>query len=272
MLKAAVLDHKNMDILESYHNDYHAGGRHQDQEGTFRESMVSFDTQVKAQRYSIPKREIESRDNSFIGRIARTKFGHAAAVPLRASGNALTKKFAPRENGGFRESFTRAGGTELGVQLSRSSFDRGQFGARKKLKTKTQERMRARGRGAYDLEEGEAGGGGGLDRTSAATRGAGWQRSAATRVAKHTGTPAKVAFGATPEKRGGSPTKQQQGQGGGGAVNVSARGRFTRQPDGGGQLPPLPAGPLAGDGIGEYKRSYRSPPGPAGKGKVHPLP
>ena len=175
---------------------------------------------------------------------------------------------------------------DVGVQLSRTSFDRGQFGARKKLKTKTQDQMRARGRGMYDPEDGHGDGDGGTGgHTSAAVRGAAWQQSAAARVAKQTGgTPAKgakVAFATdrqTPQKgggeRGGSPTKQQQGS----PVDVSARGRFAGKQAGagagaaGGQLPALPAAPLAGDGLGQYKRTYRSPPAGKGAGKVHPQP
>jgi hypothetical protein len=134
LLYLALFDHKNLAILESYHNDYHAGGKHDGQMGTFRESMVSFDTAVENERQSIPKTEMLSRNNSFSNRIARTKFGaaagHVAGAPLRASGHALKKIFGPASGSGsgllprsnslasFRESFTRAKATTAGVQMS----------------------------------------------------------------------------------------------------------------------------------------------------------
>merc|ERR1711937_1127715 len=88
LLWYAVFNHRDMEMLKDYHNDY-APVR-----GTFRESMVSFDMQVQAQRAAIP---VAQRDNSFRGRIGRTKFGQAATQPLRSSGRFLQKKLAPRE-------------------------------------------------------------------------------------------------------------------------------------------------------------------------------
>jgi hypothetical protein len=259
LLRLALCDHRNVEILKDYHNDY-APVR-----GTFRESMLSFDTEVRTQRASIP---VATRDNSFRARIGRTRFAQAAGEPLRSSGRFLKSKLAPKEGGSFRRaqgsfsnSFQRAKGSAVGVQLSRTSFDRGQFGARKKLGKKTQQRMGRRGGEGYDPED--SGG-----KTTAADRGAAWRESAASRVEKQRGPAAaggpKVAF-ATPQKGAGTQSPER-------AKDASARGRFAGRDApkvpatfGGspgalpGELPPLPACPTASDGLGEYKRKYRSP-------------
>lgn len=255
LLWLALCDHRNLEILKEYHNDYAP------LKGTFRESMVSFDTEVRSQRAVISA--TETRNNSFTARVGRTKFGQAASKPLRSSSQYLRNKFAPKEGGSFHRvqgsfsgSFTRAKNSKVGVQLSRTSFDRHQFGSRKKLGAKTHQRMGGRRGGAvYDLEN--------SGQQTAADRGAAWQKSAASRVEKQKGT--KVAF-ATPQKGdvGHSPEKP---------IDAGARGRFAGHNGGGkanaqshpgqlpasmpGQLPPLPGGTTS-DSTGDYRRKYRS--------------
>eukprot|EP01043_Picozoa_sp_COSAG02_P000921 COSAG02_NODE_19_length_53976_cov_37.338512_3_plen_480_part_00 len=252
LLWYAVFNHCDMEILKDYHNDY-APVR-----GTFRESMVSFDMQVQAERAAIP---VALRDQSFRSRIGRTKFGQVAGQPLRSSGRFFKKKLAPGECGRFRRaqgsfsnSFQRAKESRAGVQLSRTSFDRGQFGARKKLSKKTQQRMGGR---RYDPEE-QHGEWDAMERkTTAADRGAAWRESAILRVEKQKGPSAasstKVAF-ATPQKDknvgAAAKTPARGGARGGGRVGVS------HLP---GELPPLPTSSAASDGLGKYRRKYRSP-------------
>ncbi len=256
LLWYAVFNHRDVELLKEYHNDY-APVR-----GTFRESMLSFDMQVQAQRAAVP---VALRDNSFRGRIGRTKFGQAAAQPLRSSGRFIKKKLAPREGGSFRRaqgsfsnSFRRAKESRAGVQLSRTSFDRSQFGARKKLSKKTQQRM---GAGRYDPEVGEWGD---VERkTTTADRGAAWRESAASRVEKQKGPGApsgtKVAF-ATPQKESNVGGRIVAGAelmtpARGGAAG-ERRQRVSHLP---GELPPLPTSLAPSDGQGGYRRKHRSP-------------
>ena len=71
---------------------------------------------------------------------------------------------------------------DAGVEVSRSSFDRKQFGARKRLGQKTLEKMSTRAGAshvyAYDEEQAQS---------TAAGRGAAWRANAASRVEKQTG-------------------------------------------------------------------------------------
>ena len=71
---------------------------------------------------------------------------------------------------------------DAGVEVSRSSFDRKQFGARKKLGQKTLEKMSTRAGAShvyvYDEEQAQS---------TAAGRGAAWRANAASRVEKQTG-------------------------------------------------------------------------------------
>ena len=252
LLWHALSNHRDVGILKNYHDEYAPVL------GTFRESMLSFDTQVRAQRAALP---VAARDNSVRGRLGRTRFGQAAAEPLRSSGRFLKSRLAPREGGSFRRaqgsfsnSFRRARESRVGVQLSRTSFDRSQFGARKKLSMKTQARIgggRA-GRDYSDPEEHsisnmEVGDHLGQTKT-AADRGAAWRESAASRVEKQKGSTAttlsvaKVAF-ATPQKGGRVDAATAMSWAGAG-------GGLRTQP---GEVVPLPPP------SGEYTRKYRSP-------------
>lgn len=241
LLWHALCKHRDVGILKDYHDDYAPVL------GTFRESMLSFDTQVRAERAALP---VAARDNSFRSRLGRTRFGQAAAEPLRSSGRFLKSRLAPREGGSFRRaqgsfsnSFRRARESRVGVQLSRTSFDRSQFGARKKLSMKTQARMGG-GRAAQDYADPEEHVGGyGGQKTTAADRGAAWRESAASRVEKQKGSTSathKVAF-STPQKGGradaATPVRQE---GGGPSTQL-------------GERPPVPPS------SGEYARKYRSP-------------
>ena len=206
--------------MASYHDDYKPIA------GTFRESMLSFDTQVRLQREQLPA--AGSRDRSFTARVSRTR----VAKGVRSSGRWLVGKkgrrvaAAPPEGGEGGEadapvpvqdplerqgSFRRLRQSTIGVQLSSRSFERGQFGARKVLSEKTRQRL-----GRYvpkppTKEEKEAEAMGffklpkqGADSGTAAQRGQGWRDQASARVEQ------QQRYQRSPEKAGPSPPPQAQ--------------------------------------------------------------
>ena len=61
--------------------------------------MLSFDMEVQVRREKTP---VQLRDNSFHARVRRTKIGQKAAEPLRASGQFLRDRIAPKPGGSFR--------------------------------------------------------------------------------------------------------------------------------------------------------------------------